>query len=249
MMGEAIALHAEDIRLEDYPYDSKTTGLRSWRRPLVLDEETGMSVSVQWHPAGDSGRWHTHRCGHGMYVISGVLDTNFGRFGAGSFVWFEPGVTMRHGAPADSEVVYLFITDRAFDIDYLDPQPTETEDLPRHGIACSGVTLLRPGDMTLAYRDDDASHRYGRRTLFEGGPTGMEVKLQHFEPGCMTTWHTHHCAHGAWVLGGKYHTSLGDFGPGSFVWFPEGMRMEHGTTDEPCDLIFITNKEFDITFE
>lgn len=240
---EPIALHAQDIRLEDHPYDSKTTGLRSWRRTLVHDEETGVSVSIQRHPAGDSGRWHTHRCGHGMYVLSGVLDTSLGRFGAGSFVWFGPGVAMRHGAPDDSEVVYLFVTDREFDISYLPEEPQESPaDQP-------GVTLLRPEDLTLAYRDDDTRHVYGRRTLFEGGPWGMEVKLQHFEPGCMTTWHTHRCAHGAWILSGTYHTSIGDFGPGSFVWFPEGMRMEHGTAEEPCDLIFITNKAFDITFE
>lgn len=242
-MNKTIALHAEDVRLDDYPYDSKTTGLRSWRRPLVRDDETGMSVSIQRHPAGYAGKWHMHRCGHGMYVLSGVLDTNFGRFGAGSFVWFDPGVAMRHGAPDDSEVVYLFITDREFDIDYLPEEPQRGRG------SQSGVTLLRREDMTLAYRDDDTRHAYGRRTLFEGGPTEMEVKLQHFEPGCMTTWHTHHCAHGAWVLGGKYVTSVGDFGPGSFVWFPEGLHMEHGTTDKPCDLIFITNKKFDITFE
>lgn len=247
-MSEPIALHAEDIRLDDYPYDSKTTGLRSWRRPLVHDEGTGMSVSVQRHPAGDRGKWHTHRCGHGMYVLSGVLDTNFGRFGAGSFVWFEPGVTMRHGAPDDSDLTYLFVTDREFDISYLDPQPEEAgfcdgKEIPQ------GVTLLRPEDVKLTYRDDDTRHVYGRKTLFEGGPNGMEIKLQHFEPGCMTTWHTHHCAHGAWVLGGRYVTSLGEFGPGSFVWFPEGLPMEHGTTDEPCNLIFITNKAFDVTFE
>jgi hypothetical protein len=39
----------------------------------------------------------------------------------------------------------------------------------------------------------------------------------------------------------------GTFGPGSFVWFPEGMLVEHGATED-CDVttLFITNKPFDI---
>ena len=44
----------------------------------------------------------------------------------------------------------------------------------------------------------------------------------------------------------------GDFGPGSFVWFPEGMTMYHGATeDSDCLMLFITNKPFNIryTFE
>jgi hypothetical protein len=46
--------------------------------------------------------------------------------------------------------------------------------------------------------------------------------------------------------------SPGSFGPGSFVWFPEGMEMEHGATqDNDVTMLFITNKPFDIiyTFE
>lgn len=227
MAREPIALRSEEL----FPGNSRT---------LVFDEETSVSVSLHRLPAGDSGELHTYCHGHGVYVLSGMLDTNFGLFDTGSFVWFEPGSTVRYGAPSDQDVSYLVFTDGSFGADDCEPCPS--------GVLSVGVTLLRPEDMILAYRSDDARRVYGRLTLHEGGPTGMEIKLQHFEPGCMTRWHTHHCAHGAWVLAGTYHTSVGDFGPGSFVWFPEGMRMEHGTVDEPCDLLFITNKSFDIEF-
>src|SRR4029453_11300460 len=41
----------------------------------------------------------------------------------------------------------------------------------------------------------------------------------------------------------------GTFGPGSFVWFPEGMLMEHGATDDAAvTTLFITNKPFDIRY-
>ncbi|MDT7709919.1 MAG: hypothetical protein QOG20_5526, partial [Pseudonocardiales bacterium] len=39
------------------------------------------------------------------------------------------------------------------------------------------------------------------------------------------------------------------FGPGEFVWFPEGKKMEHGATaDNDVTVLFITNKPLDIHF-
>jgi hypothetical protein len=51
------------------------------------------------------------------------------------------------------------------------------------------------------------------------------------------------------VLDGVLRTHAGDFGPGSFIWFPEGMLMEHGATpDNDVNVLFITNKPFDIRY-
>lgn len=53
-----------------------------------------------------------------------------------------------------------------------------------------------------------------------------------------------------YVLDGKLNTSRGQFGPGEFVWFPEGERMFHGATGEnDVIFLFIINKPFDIAFE
>lgn len=50
--------------------------------------------------------------------------------------------------------------------------------------------------------------------------------------------------------GGVLVTHEGEYGPGSFVWFPEGGWMEHGATDEnECTFLFITNKPFGICYE
>lgn len=41
----------------------------------------------------------------------------------------------------------------------------------------------------------------------------------------------------------------GTFGPGNFVWFPEGMLMEHGANEDgDLTTLFITNKPFDISY-
>ena len=82
--------------------------------------------------------------------------------------------------------------------------------------------------------------------------TGMSCMLLRYDAGFINPWHTHGCAHGMYVLSGTLRTHKGDYGPGSFVWFPEGMTMYHGATeDSDCLMLFITNKPFNIryTFE
>lgn len=87
------------------------------------------------------------------------------------------------------------------------------------------------------------------KPLVSDPDTGMSVmKLKYFA-GFTNTWHTHHCAHGMYVLDGVLKTSAGSFGPGEFVWFPEGQVMEHGATqDNDVTVLFITNKPLDIHY-
>ncbi|MBL8219091.1 MAG: hypothetical protein JNL62_07670, partial [Bryobacterales bacterium] len=41
----------------------------------------------------------------------------------------------------------------------------------------------------------------------------------------------------------------GSYGPGHFVWFPEGETMEHGATaEQDVVVLFITNKPFEIHY-
>ncbi len=88
-----------------------------------------------------------------------------------------------------------------------------------------------------------------RKLLLQDPDTGMEVRLLHYPAGFTATWHTHTCAHGMYVLEGTLVTHKGDFGPGSFVWFPEGMVMQHGANAETdVVMLFIANKKFDIHF-
>ncbi len=78
--------------------------------------------------------------------------------------------------------------------------------------------------------------------------TGMMIKKVIYKKGGMLQRHTHHCAHGLYILNGVLHTSIGDFEPGSFVWFKEGDTMVHGAKDGDVEALFITNKPFDIRY-
>ena len=88
-----------------------------------------------------------------------------------------------------------------------------------------------------------------RKNLIEDPDTGMEVRLVKYPAGIINPLHTHHCAHGMYVLEGTLATNAGNFTPGCFVWFPEGLDMEHGATAEAdVTVLFITNKPFDIHY-
>jgi quercetin dioxygenase-like cupin family protein len=89
-----------------------------------------------------------------------------------------------------------------------------------------------------------------RKDLIVDPDTGMEVRLVRYPAGVVNIRHTHPCAHGMYVLEGNLVTHEGSFGPGSFVWFPEGNVMEHGASSAgDAIVVFITNKRFDIRYE
>ena len=89
-----------------------------------------------------------------------------------------------------------------------------------------------------------------RKELVTDPDTGMEIRLVRYPAGVVNVRHTHPCAHGMYVIEGTLVTHAGKFGPGSFVWFPEGMTMEHGAAPErDVVVLFITNKSFEIHYQ
>jgi quercetin dioxygenase-like cupin family protein len=88
-----------------------------------------------------------------------------------------------------------------------------------------------------------------RKNLIEDPETGMEIRLVRYPAGIVNPSHTHPCAHGMYVLEGTLVTHDGRYGPGHFVWFPEGLVMEHGAGPEAdVTVLFITNKRFEIHY-
>jgi quercetin dioxygenase-like cupin family protein len=87
------------------------------------------------------------------------------------------------------------------------------------------------------------------RPLLDEPETGMSVVVLKYPAGFTNPHHTHQCGHGIYVLEGTLVTHRGEFGPGTFVWFPEGEPMQHGaSTDADMVALFITNKPFSIDY-
>jgi quercetin dioxygenase-like cupin family protein len=89
---------------------------------FMEDPDTGVLIRMVKYPAGFMNTWHHHPCAHGMYVLEGTLVTHQGSFGPGNFVWFPEGMTMQHGATQQEDVTVLFITNKKFEIHYVQPE-------------------------------------------------------------------------------------------------------------------------------
>ena len=87
---------------------------------LIVDPDTGMFVRYYRYNAGTMTPLHTHHCSHGMFILEGTLLTNKGNLGPGNFIWFEEGCEGYHGASEDGDVICLFITNKPFDITFVD---------------------------------------------------------------------------------------------------------------------------------
>ena len=115
--------HLTAIDTNTMPWEERFNeriGRALFRKNLHIDQETGAEIRLVRYPAGVINPRHTHPCGHGMYVLAGTLVTHAGSYGPGTFVWFPEGEVMEHGASADGDVTVVFITNKAFRIDYLD---------------------------------------------------------------------------------------------------------------------------------
>lgn len=86
---------------------------------LISDPDTGMSVTKIVYKAGFTNPTHCHNCSHGIYVLDGIFRTGDKNYGPGCFIWFPEGVTHSHGAGNATDVTFLFITNKPFDINYL----------------------------------------------------------------------------------------------------------------------------------
>jgi|SRR5208283_878581 len=116
-----IVIKSNEIPWEEKYQDAlKKTMYVKWLLKEGQEPDTGMIIRIVRYPAGFTNKWHYHNCSHGMFVLEGTLVTHADELGPGSFVWFPEGMRMEHGATAKTEVVALFITNKPFDIHYVD---------------------------------------------------------------------------------------------------------------------------------
>jgi quercetin dioxygenase-like cupin family protein len=88
-----------------------------------------------------------------------------------------------------------------------------------------------------------------RKVLHTDPETGVFFQLVRYPRGVVNPTHTHPCAHAMYVLEGTLITHKGQYGPGTFVWFPEGEVMEHGAgPDGDVTVLLVSNKPFSIHY-
>lgn len=111
--------------------------------------------------------------------------------------------------------------------------------------------IVNTNEMPWEERTNDKIGRIMYRKMMIVDPdTNIMIRINRYPAGFVTPWHTHHCAHGMYVMEGTLKTDEGCFGPGNFIWWPEGTLAEHGATAmTDVTVMFITNKLFDISYK
>lgn len=115
--NNAIIFSAEEIHPEQNPQVKPITGLM-YEQMLLDDPDTGMTIVKIIYPKGFTVPLHTHKCGHGYYILKGTLVTSEGSYGPGSFVWFKEGAQMVHGA-GDEDVEAIAFANKPFELSFV----------------------------------------------------------------------------------------------------------------------------------
>lgn len=90
---------------------------------------------------------------------------------------------------------------------------------------------------------------FGKKQMLLDEETGMEINYMHYPAGFTTIKHRHPAGHGLFVLEGQLLTDGKLYGPGTFVWYPEGIETDHGATEyEDLKCLLISNKAFSIEY-
>lgn len=90
---------------------------------------------------------------------------------------------------------------------------------------------------------------FGQKQLIQDPDIGMESALYEYPAGFTTYMHTHPCGHGHFILEGQMKVNQSYYGPGTFIWYPEGCVAEHGATAfEHAKVLMFSNKPFKVNY-
>src|SRR5438045_9639291 len=76
---------------------------------LYEDPQTGEEHYLIRYPAGVKGRTHTHTAAHTIVVLEGQLEANGRVVGAGSYVHFPAGESMKHQATTGQSCLFVIM--------------------------------------------------------------------------------------------------------------------------------------------
>jgi quercetin dioxygenase-like cupin family protein len=105
------------------------------------------------------------------------------------------------------------------------------------------LELQEPGAAAAAIYDQPI----GLRLLYQDPSSGEEHYLVRYPAGVRGRPHRHTVAHTIVVLEGRLDANGQTVGPGAYIHFPAGERMQHqATADEACLFVLLFHGPFDV---
>lgn len=213
-------------------------GNSDYGKYFYVDPETGILLKENLYPRGMKTPWHRHTHAHGMYVLEGQIKTNKGLYGPGTFIWWPAGSVAEHGATMTEDARMFFMTTGLFDLHFLEgPDPAkDAEGLVEY--------VVDTNEMEWEEVLDAEGNCYLEKKLLNDETTGMQISVRRFPAEYETGWHKHDSSNGYYILKGIYKSDQGFYGPGSFVWYPEGTVARHGSAKyTDAEVVFVSDKK------
>lgn len=227
----------EDIDIKKYSHRQSTTGNLLYEFYYHVDDHNGLAKKLVY-PKGFRIPWHWHHCGHGFYILKGSLVTSAGTYKPGDFVWFDAGTKQWHGAGEDEDLVVIFVTDGACDMNYLNPEFVKDADLTDGVHATLGKDLNLSQHVQKLYDTGKDFYEFE----YHKDKFGGVIRKVRYPKGTVTPALRDQCGHGFYVLKGTLRTNVGTYKPGDFVWFDAGTKQWYGAgEDEDVEALEITD--------
>ena len=198
-------------------------------KPVVTDPLNGMIVNFSHYTKGFVKEYHKHAMSHVVYVIDGVHSSEGKRYGSGSLVLDPEGYACAHGSTPDNDCKFIWITNKAGDIQYLSEEQENPAELSIQNVNAfdsEGWELKEDGmEIKKAYTDPET----GASLAFIRLPAGYCKETEYF----VNT--------GLFVIRGELGSDLFNLRENTLAWLPEGYRRRWQAGNKGCLLLRIEN--------
>lgn len=211
-------------------------------KTLHEDEETGMLISYIRFPANCPSIYQKFNCDTWIYVLDGQLLTDNELYGKDTLIKYPEGIITKNGADEYDHAEVLLISSKEFKPETVDKAVATACTIKKEVQDVKGTPWF--------YRPTSTDGKlHGRKSLVLDEKTGIQINYMNYPAGFTTYRHTHTAGHAFLVLSGQLRSDENTYGPGTFIWYPEGQVAEHGATAyEDFICLQISNKSFSINY-
>lgn len=201
-----------------------------------------MIIDFLRYPEGYTEGPYKNETAYGVYVLSGQYETEGEVYGPGTFIWYPADFVSVHGAAKQESAKLFLISSGVYNPEYL-PEKQEFHNRTEKKVVDVNC-------MPWFYRATSTNGKFfGKKAVLLDEATGVQINYMNYPAGFTTYKHRHPAGHGFFVFSGQLQSGDHLYGPGTFIWYPEGYITDHGATAyEDLICLQISNKSFSIEY-
>lgn len=199
-------------------------------KPAVTDPLHGMIVNFSHYTKGFVKKYHKHSMSHAVYVIDGVYSSEGKTYGPGSLVLDPEGYACAHGAPPENDCKFIWITNKAGDIQYLD------EETGSEGLEIESTNAFDVGGWEM--KDQGYEEKKG----FIDPETGAALSFLRIPAGYVIE-EEFSVNSGMFIIRGELDSDIFSLRENTLIWMPAGYRRRWSAGHQGCLLLRINSTD------